>query len=326
MNISKLQLEPCVDNNKWDTFVASSPQATIFCRSAFLAALDVTAARWLVRMGNVSVAGAIILKKPTGEIIPAPYSFALYQGVLFGEALAKKPHHRRIASRVSLLTWLLAELKQRYSTISFCLHPTLTDIRALQWFHYHEPDQGTFSIQVRYTGLINLAASDSFTSYVATIRKVRRQEYSHALAQGFTAEPSSDLDMFATLYEKTFARQQQQAGAHNVTMMRRIVQQAIANNFGHLLLCRDAAKRVLGGVVFLHDNQTAYYLFGATEPTARPTGSGTFLLLEHIRQAYEQGQQYIDMCGINSPQRGDYKTSFNAIPTPFFVTTWRQPT
>ena len=41
-------------------------------------------------------------------------------------------------------------------------------------------------------------------------------------------------------------------------------------------------------------------------------------MFEQIQYCIEQGLSYVDFIGINSPLRGDFKTSFNADPRPYF--------
>ena len=63
----------------------------------------------------------------------------------------------------------------------------------------------------------------------------------------------------------------------------------------------------------------SYYLIGANDPNYRKDGTGGFVVLEQIRYCIEQGLSYVDFIGINSQLRGDFKTSFNANPTPYFT-------
>ena len=64
--------------------------------------------------------------------------------------------------------------------------------------------------------------------------------------------------------------------------------------------------------LFLHDRDCSYYFLGANDPHFRGTGAGTSLLIEQIHRSILAGKKNVDMVGVNSPNRGDYKTSFNA--------------
>jgi hypothetical protein len=39
----------------------------------------------------------------------------------------------------------------------------------------------------------------------------------------------------------------------------------------------------------------------------------------------DNGMKMVDFGGINSPNRGDFKISFNAKPVPYFITSWDRP-
>jgi hypothetical protein len=41
-----------------------------------------------------------------------------------------------------------------------------------------------------------------------------------------------------------------------------------------------------------------------------------------MERCREQGLRLLDMVGVNSPQRGDYKTSFGAELRSYFVVDW----
>jgi lipid II:glycine glycyltransferase (peptidoglycan interpeptide bridge formation enzyme) len=83
--------------------------------------------------------------------------------------------------------------------------------------------------------------------------------------------------------------------------------------------------QVASALLFLHDTRTAYYLIGANDPAFRKTGSGAFLMAEVIGHYRQAGQQFVDFVGVNSPNRGDFKTSFGARPVPYFEVTWKKP-
>ena len=48
--------------------------------------------------------------------------------------------------------------------------------------------------------------------------------------------------------------------------------------------------------------------------------SGTFLLLNMIKHAFDSGYEEIDFLGLNSPNRADFKISLNAELVPYFIT------
>jgi len=319
-----LLLTLCTSSSIWDNFVTNSPQGSIFCRSAFLDALGVEYDLWFVEENGQPQAGAVILRR-NAEPILAPYLFTLYQGLLFAGQSRTLPPHSRPKLTLEVTETLLKDLSERYDRLSFCLHYATEDLRGLQWFHYHEPHLGQFKMEMYYTGLIDLTASPDLETYLTTIRTTRRYEYRKALREGLTFEVSQDIDTLESLYRLTFERQGIELDADVLKRMRTITAAALSKGFGELMLCRDAAGVAASATLFLHDERCGYYLIGANHPDYRNSWSGTFLVLENIRRCQVRGLKWVDVCGINSPNRGDFKTSLNAVPTPYFVVTWERP-
>ena len=70
--------------------------------------------------------------------------------------------------------------------------------------------------------------------------------------------------------------------------------------------------------LFVHDSRCAWYLLGANDPEWRKSAASTLLMIENIRHYAEKGIPSLDFVGVNSPQRGDYKLSFNGQLIPYF--------
>jgi hypothetical protein len=216
----------------------------------------------------------------------------------------------------------LAEaLYRRYPHHSLCLHPSLTDLRGFQWCNYHTPDQGTYEITLSYTGVIHFDQFSSFEDYVSSIRTARRYDAKKAGKVGLRIEPSHDVDEFIRLYELTFSRQGITSDDSHLDLVQRIVLSVLKTGLGNMLVARNSTGQAASAIVTAQDPNCAYYLFGATDPAFRADGANSTLLLHVIQKAFLAGKKTFDMVGINSPQRGDFKTSFNAEPTQFFVLT-----
>lgn len=321
--MDKYLLKRFDNNQQWDEFVEHSPQGSIFCQSSFLKALNVSYDLWLIEEKGQPQAGAIILRNEN-EVIIAPHSYAMYQGILFAEKSGAFPPHSKSKWKLEVFDELLAGLSEQYNRLSFCLHYAHEDLRGLQWFHYHEPHLGKFKFELNYTGLVDLAAYFEFEAYLASIRPTRRYEYRQALSKNLTLEVSSDIDTFYRLYELTFLRQGITLNEQENSLAHSIVATALSNGFGELLICREESGQAIASTLFLYDNVCGYYMFGANHPDYNKLNGGTFLMVENIRRCMERGLKFVDMVGVNSPNSGDFKASFNAVPVPYFVVTWER--
>jgi hypothetical protein len=321
-----LNLIECADKDRWDRFAAESPHGSIFCLTPFLDALGEEYRLLLVAEERGEPLAGIVLILHGGQPFPVQYPLTMYQGVLLGIGLCRQPAHSRIKQTLEVLAFLLAELEKRYDRLVVCPHHRFEDLRAFSWFHYHEPDRGRFRIELQYSGLLDLAQVADFDQYFASIRTVRRQEYRRCRANGFSIHSSKDIELLDRLHRLTFVRQEIEREPEEVRLLRSIAQAALEKGFGELLTCVCPDGTVASANLFLFDRGCAYYWVAANDPEYRKTGCATYLMIENIRHWQEKRFKTLDFVGINSPYRGDFKTSFNALPVPYFIAIWERPT
>ncbi|MDD5286511.1 MAG: GNAT family N-acetyltransferase, partial [Desulfuromonadaceae bacterium] len=182
-----------------------------------------------------------------------------------------------------------------------------------------------FRLDLRYTGILELGGVTAPDELLGQIRSVRRQEHRKCKGDGFTVESSSDIDIFDQLHLKTFERQGIERSELEGRLIRSITGATLESGMGELLFCRAPDREVASATLFLYDDRYGYYLFAANDPEYRKTGCGSFIMVENILRCFERRLIGVDFVGINSPQRGDFKTSFNARPVPYFITSWSKP-
>jgi len=319
-----LKMDICNDKAKWDAFVATSPHNTIFCKTVFLDSMGEDYDLILVSEDDSPQLGAVVIKKD-GRPVIAPCGPTMYQGILFSKEMAEHPSHRKIKTALETTEFMLQNMSEAYGRISFALHYGIEDLRGFQWFHYHQPELGRFRLDLSYTGIIDLKSCGNFEAYLAKVRKVRRYEYNRAGRDGLVLETSRDIDLFDRLHALTIENQGHVRSAEEVNHVRRIAGQALEKGFGEMVICRTAQGDAASAVLFIFDEKKAYYLFGANHPEFRDTNSGTYALVDQIKRSFDKGLESVDVCGINSPNRGDFKTSLGAEPFPYFTATWEKP-
>ena len=312
----ELSLSKCASAQDWDEFVLASPQGNVFTSSAFLNAMTDEHEGYFVESNGEKLLGALTFRDK-----PSPRPFTMYQGVLFSESVTGTKPHTAMSKQMKLLDFLLEELEKELPLISFSLHHSFPDIRSFLWFHYHEREKGMFTVNPRYTGLIDLEGMGDMESMLMDIRTVRRQEVRKAQKNDWLVEESTDIDLLDKLHKKTFERQDIDRPEEHGELVRSIATSAFENNYGEMLIAKKGDS-VASAVLTLFDDRCAYYLFGANDPEFRADACGSLLLIESIQRSKNKGLKSFDVIGINSPARGDYKTSFNAVPTVYFDVTW----
>ena len=191
------------DDGEWDRFIYSSPQCNPFMLSAYIHSLHVESARYFYTVGGQPEASILILN-PEAEAYRAPYKYTLYQGIAY--ANTSKQGSSLVSWRLKTTQALLKLLNEVHLSHSICLHPTIVDLRAFQWYNYNGPSDYRYVIDLAYTGIIPIASYASYEEYLKTVRAARRADLKKALGAGFNVVENSNIENFLRVYELTFMR------------------------------------------------------------------------------------------------------------------------
>ena len=315
----------CENLEEWDEFVRSSPDGSIFNLSVYLRLFDALAFEpWIVWEGANALLGLVVVKNADGTPRDRGYPWVRPE-VLRGAAAASGARHTRVKENLEAFAALLAELRGRYDAIRLRTAPGIDDVRALLWFNHDTPEEGQFRVSVRYTGLIDLKSAPSFDDYLARVRPARRRQNRLAAKAGLAIERSTDIDVLDELHRLTFERQGIERDALEVSLLNRIAAAAVDRDFGDIYVARLANGEPASATLFLRDARRGHYLAGANHPAHRGTYSGTLCFTESLRGCYDRGLSEVDVCGINSPNRGDFKVSYDAEPRAYFEALWQRP-
>jgi hypothetical protein len=309
------------DKQVWDVFVSTSPQRSIFIFSKFLDSLSANYDLVTCYEKEKIVAGVMVIYSEMGKPVISTFPFTQYQGMLLADN-TQKATHSQITHEFKVVEYFIKQLTDRYGNFSFCHSWRLRDLRPFQWHNYHEPEKGQFKIDLRYTGILDLQKFESFEAYLSSVRTVRKQEFKKS-SQILRFQLSEDVSLLDTLHAKTFERQNIERSHKDSILVESISKNAIVGGYGKLAVAYLDDIPV-SAVLFLYDDRTAYYLFGANDPAYRNANAGAFLLIRMIKDAIENGLKEIDFVGANSPQRGDFKVSFNAELKPYHVSTYNE--
>ena len=311
------------DPADWEVLNTGSPQGSPFLKPSLFGLLGLEAHLWVVRhKDRVLMGGPVLLRNE--RPIRQPVPFTMYQGPIKAPALVNMPIHTRLNWELDAFDCLVRTLTDTYDLVSMSLNPELRDVRTLLWHNYNNPEHGQFNVTPRYTGIIERPANVPHDDWMPSNREHRRDQVAKAVKNGFVLVEKADPDILVELYRATLSRQGLDVDSATSEMVRRLAE-TVKLGYGVMTVAERHGERALSAVLFLTQGDTAYYLIGANDPAGRDLGVGTFLVTETIRLLWERGIRRIDVCGVNSPQRGDFKTSLNAVPTVYFDATWTRP-
>ena len=269
----------------------------------------------LLRRKKKILIGVGILLDQNDKLIPYPEN---YQGVLYSDEFDQLPYHSKIPKMQLATEFLLEKLPKVFNNFNFSLHYSLKDLRSFQWYNYHDKEAKKIKLDLHYTCLINLAKVQDLEKFLTDIRRVRRREYNKAIKNNLTIEESDDIDILDNLHKNMFLHQGIERSKYEVDCLRKISTQAIEKNFGKLFICYTQERVACSAYLMLFDDKNAFSKYGATHNCYKNLGAYTYLTVSCILKSKELGLNYWDFLGANSPQRGDYKTSFNAKLEPFY--------
>lgn len=317
-----MDVSAAYDAGPWEALNASSSQGSAFCATSFVRSLGYAPEYWFVEDRGRKILGAIVLLDD-GDPVEQPAAFAMYQGILVHPEIERLPSHSRIPLLHEAVTALLDRLTKKYNKVSFSLHPSFRDARPFQWFDFENERSPKFTLKLKYTAILTFSNGiQSYHPWLDSIRDLRLRDHRKAVKKCFQIAPLRDIGVLEELYVSTFRRQGLEVPLWQRTRIRRIAERALENDRGWLLQANRAGEPPSSAALFLKHESTAYYLIGANHPDGREYGVGTFLMIEAIRLMIDSGIVCVDMCGANSPRRGDYKTSLNAELVPYHEVAW----
>lgn len=301
------------DMIEWDSIAKNSPQGTIFSESRHLKSLNHPHTCYLVKTKNNEVLAGIVVMESGDSMYKSPFPFTPYQGILFAKKISDLPLQKRITKEFKITKFIIEKLIEIYKNFSTTLSPEFSDLRPFLWHNHHHPLGHNFNVNLRYTAHLNIANIE-FSSYLKNIRGVRRQEFKKSKA---IIKQSHDVEELLSLYTRTFNRQNIKVEKNAIEMVKNICSSSIQGGYGHL------TKALIDGktasiFLFLYNPKCSHYLIGANNPDFRSSGASTHLMLHNINFFANMGMEKIDFVGVNSPNRGDYKTSFGAKLIQYF--------
>jgi hypothetical protein len=311
------QLVECTDDALWDSLVLSSREANPFLNSSFLSSIGKLKGRRLLYQESKPVLGTC-LSLESDSASESESEFNIFQGAFFPGL--NDSSYRDDNKRLNLISILAEKLDQLGDCGKYSFHPSIRDMRGLEWFYYGNKETKLAPLhRVRYTGEVRLKEFSGFDDYISTIRKSRIDELKKSQKLKHTiVHHSSEVDDFLHLYTKTFERQNLQNSSFHLKQVEKIISDMIRFGHGSLDLIYSNDGKPYSGVFIISDIKTDVYLFGATDPEQRNLYGSTHLILNAIRRSFKNSRHSFDFCGINSPMRGSYKSSFNSRVAPYF--------
>lgn len=318
------RLTPAVLDGVWDAFVGTSPDASVFIASNYLAHSGCRLG--LYRCYNADELRAVVAVVESSDGTSAVLDdLVIYSGICFGAPTSGQSRAQRISERHEIATFIVGELAGRYDAVAFALAPSIDDVRPFLWHNYGQ-ESGRFNVDVRYTSYLSIAdfAGATRLEDIEAYRQAtgaRRQEIRYARRDGVVTEEFRDVGLFIDFYRRTMERQGEAVALPALDRMAALVEALLGNGSARMFSSRTADGSPGSVAVYAFDALRAYYLFGASDPALRNTATGTAILWDALTALAAKGVNQIDLEGVNSPRRGWFKLSFGGSLVPYYQVT-----
>lgn len=315
---SSYSFAPAPSPADWDAFVSTSPQASPFCCDWFLSCYADQIEYWFLKddSGDVLAGAPILRGADSNSAVHMP--FAMYVGPLLGQATSNWPIHKSAKHVPDILEALVLHLLKHCDQLALSCHPNLADLRGIQWLPYSEQFSGSVSLDLRYTARMSIPDQGELPVWLQTVRNLRRREVKRSQKAGNVTGVIDDISRLLDLYTKTFARQGIDVPEDHLVILGKLADRSLSSGCGAMTAITDRDGHVRSAYFFLTFLDTAYYLVAGNDPTQRGTGTSSHLLFDSMHILRRMGMRWLDFCGANSPNRGDFKTSFNAELITYF--------
>ena len=284
----------------WEALVARSPQATAFADLALLPvvqdALGLTPRLATVWEDDALRAGALVFEKRWGPLrIAVLPPFVQYVSPLLDGPLREADVH----AHRSPLDALAELLSTSFDQASLVLHPSLEDVRALQW--------GGWQLKPASTYHVTLGASPTKGWSSNPKRTLKSEGDQYEIETG-----AEGIDALCDLVLASHDRQGQSVGAAPEAL-RRMMQGATGAGLTRILVARrDGVPEA--GLAVLTDGRTAHYWLAGSVPGA----AMTVLLAGAFTRLAAEGVTTFDFAGANTPSIAEFKRRFGGVLVPYF--------
>ena len=306
-----------VDEPEALRFWETSPHATAFNKPAVAKRFSATV-RWFVAMKGL--APYILWPVATDEKgIMATPGFSYYFGPMWSNEAWAKSITSRMSDAQNCYGALTEHLLNLFTSLEFELHPTNLDVRFFDWWNYGEEGLPRFSIEPRYSAVIENLESQSDELLLANMRKWRRIEVRRARSDPrYVLTDSVPPDVFLEIRRETFAGQGELESESERTSIDALFSMMESGEaFATGVVDTESGETVAANLT-LDGGGVSNLVLSVLRSSHRSDGVGPLATYSAIGSARQRGMKTFDFNGANSPRRGDDKHSYGAQPQLYF--------
>jgi len=253
--------------------------------------------------GNVQGFLPYVVTKKKGFTIITPQFLSPYQGVYFNY-----PTDQKYANRLGFEKEVINELIEQLPAMNAFKQnflPQFTNWLPFQWKGYKQT--------TRYTYIINDLSDKEviFSNFKDNIRReIRKAEKALVVKEG------DDIELMFRMKQDVYEANKEDYPIP-LGKLKNVFDYCQQNNCGELLVAKDNDGNIHSILLYVWDNQSAYYLHGVTALGFKTTGSMSLLLWEAIQRSATKTKAFNFEGSMVEPIER-YFRAFGGIQTPYF--------
>lgn len=308
--------------DEWEDLVLNSKQGTIFSLPNYLEAAGCRYMLYFVIKGNEIKAG-VSLNIDADERKALLDDLVIYNGIIFRNDLLQKTVKSK-QEQFEITEFVLAELDGFFDAVEMALHPSFQDLRPVLWHNYGSKDLNKkYRCDLRYTSYLDISEfflrrNEEAMTLFYRMDNIRQSDIKKARKENLVVTEDTCTDKFVELYSNLMSSQGKEVPFNTLNRIKTLVNKLLAENAAKLYKTTNSSGKITYITIFTHYSNHACYLFGAGDPEVMKRYDGTICLWDSFKSLASYGIQEIDMEGVNSPQRGWFKMSFDGSLLPYY--------
>jgi len=297
-------------------FIQFSPQKSVFTTTDILKYFFEDLDIYIICKNDKIKSFIYLLKDKEENVVLEPF---IYSGILNQPKLLMK--NSRYNNEVFKLNQIIVnDIFAKYRQLNINLPLNFSDIRPFLWFNYGEENKRKFKVYPCFTSILDINSKEKIDIF-NEIDDVKRRDIKKVLNnEDYKISNKIDLSLMKKFYKDTMDKNQGSFDKNACDkifdfMETQVIEKKLIQVTTYYL------ERPIYSVLFLNNEDSSCYLYGSGDVHIKNRYAGTICLWKAIEESIDRKLKFIDLEGINSPFRGEFKLSFGGNIAGYFNVT-----
>jgi len=316
---SKLSIKICESDKEWNDFIYKSENKNFLNLSTIINSSKDLCKKYFIYKANEIVA-SFHLYSENDKIISGNQLYIPINYRLNKKSNKSSEYYKKFLITEKYIDFIYKNFKKGEIMFDYFTE----DLRAFLWFNFNLSKEIFKVVDIKYTSVINLSNLNKNinfdnledSEFYKSLSRSIKQQYKNSKKEDLELKESNDFKGAKLIINKTFERQNK-TNQINLDVYEKNFQSFKKNNQLKLFYCLNKSK-IISFTLFGVVNDTAKYLHGGRLLDDNKDNSLTFNLLSSIINLKKNDINFLDLEGVNSPNRGFWKIGFGGDIKPYY--------